>query len=48
VFDSFEVPSNGEIVFYWRGLDADKEKTVNLDMVKRYNGMCQGRESTAY
>ncbi|CDW84292.1 a-macroglobulin complement component [Stylonychia lemnae] len=47
--DQYEVKNyNQDIVLYWRAVDKNQQKSINLSFTQRYAGICQQKPNTAY
>lgn len=49
VVDFYEVRNfNSEIVLYWRQMQGNETKQVQIDLIQRYAGVCLQKPHTAY
>lgn len=45
---SYELRDGGELVLYWKGLEAEGIKRVDLNLICETVGQCKGKSSSAY
>ncbi len=49
IVDFYEVMNqNTEIVLYWRQMMPAEKKTLSVDLIQRYSGVCLQKPHTAY